>query len=199
MNFNLKCGQMTTFFSVVSFYCNVYAKDKEAFMVTRKDIAERANVSVSVVSRALNNSGYVEADKKKRIIEIAQELGYRSNFIATLPANRKTKQVIFVCSELENAYNIELYEGMLEEAKKHGYMVLIQGDLDFDRIPVDMLDGIILPSATVATEYVETVGKKHTLPTVSASFGGQIPPVKTIPIIECDLWNGASMIEEYLQ
>lgn len=168
-------------------------------MVTRKDIAERANVSVSVVSRALNNSGYVEADKKKRIIEIAQELGYRSNFIAALPANRKTKQVIFLCSELENAYNIELYEGMLEEAKRHGYIVLIQGDLDFERIPVSMAEGIILPSATIATEYVKTVGKRHTIPTVSAAFGGQIPPGKTIPIVECDLWNGASMIEEYLQ
>ena len=34
-------------------------------MVTRKDIAQKANVSISVVSRALNNSGYVEAEKKR--------------------------------------------------------------------------------------------------------------------------------------
>lgn len=33
--------------------------------VTRKDVAQKAGVSVSVVSRALNNSGYVQADKKK--------------------------------------------------------------------------------------------------------------------------------------
>lgn len=190
---------MTTFFSVVSGFDNVYAKSKEAFMVTRKDIAERANVSVSVVSRTLNNSGYVEPDKRKKIIEIAQELGYRSNFISALPVNRNTKQVIFLCAELENAYNIELYEGMLEEAKKHGYMVLIQGDLDFERIPVSMAEGIILPSAAIANEYVESVGRKHTIPAVSASFGEQIAPGKIIPIVECDLWNGATMIEEYLQ
>ena len=33
--------------------------------ITRKDIAEMAGVSVSVVSRALNNSGYVEQRKKQ--------------------------------------------------------------------------------------------------------------------------------------
>lgn len=43
--------------------------------VTRKDVAQKAGVSVSVVSRALNNSGYVQADKKKRVIEIAEEMG----------------------------------------------------------------------------------------------------------------------------
>ena len=45
---------------------------------TRKDIAERAGTSVSVVSRALNNSGYVEAGKKKKIhmFQIALNLKY---------------------------------------------------------------------------------------------------------------------------
>lgn len=33
--------------------------------VTRKDIAKEAGVSVSVVSRALNNSGYVDNEKKR--------------------------------------------------------------------------------------------------------------------------------------
>lgn len=193
------CGRVTTFFSVVSALGNVYAKSKETFMVTRKDIAQRANVSVSVVSRALNNSGYVAKDKKEKIIEIAQELGYRSGFVLMAEKVQKTRQVIFICDELENAYNIELYEGMLEEAKKHGYMVLIQGDLDFERIPVSMAEGVILPSATIATQYVKTVGKKYSIPAVSAAFGEQIAPGKIIPIVECDLWNGASMIEEYLQ
>lgn len=39
--------------------------------ITRKDVAEKAGVSVSVVSRVLNNSGYVDKEKKKKIIKIA--------------------------------------------------------------------------------------------------------------------------------
>lgn len=38
--------------------------------VTRKDVADKAGVSVSVVSRALNNSGYVERDKKEKFLEL---------------------------------------------------------------------------------------------------------------------------------
>ena len=43
--------------------------------ITRKDIAELLGVSVSVVSRALNNSGYVEEKKRQKIIRTAEELG----------------------------------------------------------------------------------------------------------------------------
>lgn len=42
--------------------------------VTRKDIAELCEVSISVVSRALNNSGYVEESKRKKIIATAERL-----------------------------------------------------------------------------------------------------------------------------
>ena len=47
--------------------------------VTRRDIAQRADTSVSVVSRALNNSGYVAKEKKERILKIAEELNYIPN------------------------------------------------------------------------------------------------------------------------
>ena len=40
--------------------------------ITRKDIAELLGVSVSVVSRALNNSGYVEEKKRQKIIRTAE-------------------------------------------------------------------------------------------------------------------------------
>ena len=76
-------------------------------MVTRKDIAEQAGVSVSVVSRALNNSGYVESEKKARILQIAEELGYSPNPVAMSLASRRTKQILFYCKDLRNAFNIE--------------------------------------------------------------------------------------------
>lgn len=64
-------------------------------MVTRKEVALRAGVSVSVVSRAMNNSGYVEAEKKKRILAIAEELGYYPHPVAEALQKRRTKQILF--------------------------------------------------------------------------------------------------------
>ncbi len=43
--------------------------------VTRKDVAQKAGVSVSVVSRALNNSGYVQADKKRESLRLLRRWG----------------------------------------------------------------------------------------------------------------------------
>lgn len=42
--------------------------------ITRKDIALKAGTSVSVVSRALNRSGYVEEEKRQKILQAAREL-----------------------------------------------------------------------------------------------------------------------------
>ena len=50
--------------------------------VTREDVAREAGVSVAAVSRALNNSGYVKKEKRERIIEVADRLGYNPNPVA---------------------------------------------------------------------------------------------------------------------
>ena len=167
-------------------------------MVTRKDIAQRAGVSVSVVSRALNNSGYVEEEKKRKILMIAEQMGYHPNPVAMSLMTQRTKQILFYCRELENAFNIEVYEGMLEVAKKHDYMVVVHGKLDFKSVRSIMVDGLILPSEKITDVYLKGAGKNYNLPVVSASYGDSISFVKSVPVVECDLWEGTRMILQYL-
>ena len=47
--------------------------------VTIKDVAKKAGVSYSTVSRALNDPNADKSDKKKRILKIAEEMGYVPN------------------------------------------------------------------------------------------------------------------------
>ena len=89
--------------------------------ITRKDVAEKAGVSVSVVSRVLNNSGYVDKEKKKKIIKIAEQLGYIPNPIAMALQTRRTYQIIFFCNDLTGAYYNQMYHGMAKTAKERGW------------------------------------------------------------------------------
>lgn len=61
--------------------------------VTRKDIAEKLGVSVSVVSRVINNSGYVSKEKREKVLKAAKEMGYVQNPVAM--ALQQNKAVTF--------------------------------------------------------------------------------------------------------
>jgi len=167
-------------------------------MITRKDIAKKAGVSVSIVSRALNNSGYVAKDKKEKVLQIATEMGYYPNPVAMSLQTRKTSQIIFYCKDLRNSFNIEMYHAMIEEAKKRNYLVVLSGRLDFEQIKTMMVDGIILPNRTVAQRYLQFCGKNYYLPMVTASYFEAIPLSKSVPIVEVDLFKGMELAIEYL-
>ncbi|WP_026658753.1 LacI family DNA-binding transcriptional regulator [Butyrivibrio sp. AC2005] len=110
--------------------------------ITRKDIARLSGTTVSVVSRALNNSGYVDVDKKKRILQIAEELGYTRNPVTMTLEQKRTKQILFFCKDLNNSFNIGLYYGMVNAAKQRGYMTLLNANLEFDNIKDALIEGI---------------------------------------------------------
>ena len=167
--------------------------------VTRKDIAKLAGVSVSVVSRTLNNSGYVAEEKKKRILEIANDLHYVTHPVAMSLQQATTKQILFYCKELHNAFNIDLYTGMLEGAKNYGYMVLINGNLEFDDIRNTMVDGIIFQNEALASRYAKEYGKNYYMPAVTASFSEPVDPPRSVPVIEWDVSESMNKAIAYLR
>ena len=166
--------------------------------VTRKHIADLAGVSVSVVSRALNNSGYVKKEVKERVLQIAEELGYIPNPIAMSLQQKRTKQILFYCKDLHNAFYIDLYFGVMREAKKRGYMAFLNANLNFNRLRDTMIDGIILQNEGLAVEFLETCGMNYRLPAVVAGFGSRLPMERSIPLVEWDLYQGMEIAIEYL-
>lgn len=168
-------------------------------MVTRKDVAERAGVSVTIVSRTLNESGYVAKDKKAAVLKAAKELGYRPSPIALSLKSQRTRQILFISKDLENNFNMELYGGMMEYARRHDYMMLFSGALEFEKLSTLMIDGVIFANEAAAEQYVLKNIWGLKLPVVSAGFGSPLNNAKNVPYIDCDTYQGIEMMIEYLR
>lgn len=168
--------------------------------VTRKDIAIEAGVSVSVVSRALNNSGYVDNEKKKRILEIANRVGYMPNPVAMALQQKKTYQLLFFCGDLTGTYYNQMYHGMAREAEKKGYHVLaIMNERDFEMVKKTLADGALFPTESVAQAYAESIGKNYYLPTVTASFDPSAVFAKPMPAVIIDNRKVINTAIDYLR
>ena len=166
--------------------------------VTRKDIAELCEVSISVVSRALNNSGYVEESKRKKIIATAERLGYVPQPVAMSLQERRTKQLLYYCKDLNNEYYLDMYRGMCQAANERGYLVTVSGVMAFERIKDTMVDGIIMPKEDMTSYYMKKGGKNYYLPIVSASFCNVADIPKSVPLVETDMYKAMEIALNYL-
>jgi len=123
--------------------------------ITIKDIARKANVSHTTVSRALNNKSRIKNDTKEKILAIAKELNYRPDFIARSLVMRRTKTLGLVITTIANPFYTELSQGIETTAISLGYNIILCStnyDLAAEKKYIDMLrskgvDGIIFTSA----------------------------------------------------
>lgn len=108
-------------------------------MTTLKDVAKLANVDVSTVSRALNNTSYVHPDTKERIYAAAKELGYRPNAMARALRQGRRHVLGVVVPRLHLTIFSEILQGIEEEAQKSGYMTSVCVTEDNPKIEKDRL------------------------------------------------------------
>lgn len=92
-----------------------------------RQIAERARVSHSTVSRVINGVGSVDPKLVRRVQTVIQEVGYRPNYQARALARGRTQMVGLVVSELSggNPFFSEIILYFERAAVQHGYEVLI--------------------------------------------------------------------------
>ena len=93
--------------------------------ITIKDIAERAGVSFSTVSKALRDSPLVQDVTKHKILEIAKELGYQPNIAAQRLVSNKSWIIGVVWPSVERVAPSALITRINHELAKHSYTTLL--------------------------------------------------------------------------
>ncbi len=99
-------------------------------MATIKDIARKAGVSPSVVSRALNNKYGVNDETKAKILKIAREMKYYPNALARSLVTRKTETIGAVMADISEPYYSQIIKGMYTVADKSGYTLLFSNSYE---------------------------------------------------------------------
>lgn len=93
--------------------------------VTIRDVARRAGVSISTVSRVLNATGAVHEDKQRAVLEAAETLGYRPNPAARSLLNKKTGGLGVLMPYVSGEFFAELLNGLDEAAQEHGCFLVV--------------------------------------------------------------------------
>jgi len=93
--------------------------------ITLKMVAERAGVSVNTASRAINNKLDINKETKKRILKVAQELGYVRNDTAVALRTKKTGTIGVVIADNRNPFYAEVLNGMEVAARGKNYHIIL--------------------------------------------------------------------------
>ncbi len=101
-------------------------------MPTIKDVARHAGVSITTVSRILNNQPYVAEELRQRVLKSIDELGYRPSRVAQRLRATDSNLVGVIFSDIANPFYIESLRGIEQVLSKHDMSVLI-GNADSDQ------------------------------------------------------------------
>ncbi len=133
--------------------------------VTSIDVAARAGVSQSAVSRTFSVGAAVSEATRKKVLRAARELSYRPNAIARTLSTRQSNIIGIVLSTFENQFYPVVVEQLSRTLQLHGKHTMLfladQDDSDsaFNEILTYQLDGVVIASATLASQLAKSCAK----------------------------------------
>ncbi len=93
--------------------------------VTIYDIADRLKISAATVSRGLQNNPAVNAKTKKKVVDMAKEMGYRSNNFASNLRKSKTHTIGVLMHELNSTFMLNVLSGIEKVIGDTKYDIII--------------------------------------------------------------------------
>lgn len=139
---------------------------------TLKEIANQLGISVTTVSKALKGYSDVSEKTKKAVIELANQLNYTPNSFAVNLRTKESKTIGLIIPTIVHHFFSNVIEGILEEAEKRDYMVIIlqsNEKFELEKKQINLLlnkrvDGILisLSNETGEFDHLNTVLSRNT-------------------------------------
>jgi DNA-binding LacI/PurR family transcriptional regulator len=124
-------------------------------MITMKDIAKKAGVSVATVSNVLNNTRTVSFKRKERVLRAIEEQNYVPNAMARGLRVRESRTIGLILPDIRNPFFPDLARGCEEVARSAGYTIIMMNTDDketemikaINQIREGKMDGLVIASA----------------------------------------------------
>jgi LacI family transcriptional regulator len=170
-------------------------------VVTLQQVAERAGVSPSTVSRILNGTAVVSQDKQKAVVDAIAELGFVPNPVARGLAGGRTLSVGVVTQAIDSPFYGGALRGIEDTLQPAGYMPLFASghwDAKAEKQCVDVLrsrrvDGLIVLTGRMSDSVLQAVAAH--LPVVITGRQLVAPGLFSL---DFDDESGARMAAEHL-
>jgi len=153
--------------------------------VSLKDIAAALDLSVTTVSRALNNEGRISPKTRARVLKAVEQMEYRPNEAARALREKSSHTIGIIVPDIGNEFFARLIKGAEQAAWREGYALLVMSsndEVERERQTLRyMLDkrvsGVVLasvdpqcPQFETSVQYGVPVAFVDNLPQINASF-----------------------------
>ena len=173
--------------------------------MTIRDIARLAGVSVTTVSRALNNAPEINSQTRERVLQVCREQGYRSNLLARSLVSSRTRVLGVILPELSGPFHASIVLHLERYAQEQDYQIMLccgrvggsETAALFDFLVSHRVDGILLVSASSAAP---DLLRRHARGTPSVLLGDVSPTatLQRINAVSTDNYVGGAMAAGYL-
>ncbi len=132
--------------------------------ITLKELAAKLEISVSTVSKALNNSFEISEETKERVRKMAQEHNYRPNILAKSLKTGRSNSIGVIIPYLGNPFQSQVLEGAHQAAYERNYKLVFMQSREnaileqesLNTLHQQNVDGIIIsPSANSDLNYLK--------------------------------------------
>lgn len=162
-------------------------------MASIRDVAKKANVGATTVSRVLNNSGYVSEETRGKIMRAMEELNYTPNELARNLFHKKTGIIAVLVPDVAHPFFSEVVKCIEMELYEQGYKTMICSTIrekNYELEYLDMLnrhivDGIITGVHSLTDEEYQKIDKP--IVSLDRNLG------ERIPIVGSDHWKGGEL------
>lgn len=149
-------------------------------MVTLRDVAKRAGVSVSTASYSINDSPLITKGTKEKVLIAAKEIGYRPNGLAKNLKEQKTNIIGLFLSGFTGPFFNDMVEGIQDVVMQNKYELVVCATADTHRLLVERyVDGAIILNYHMDDELLASLANDK-LPCVVLDRELQNPYIKNV-------------------